>query len=361
MKKLTLWLIATLFLSVYVLSLNESFMRFFVSEWTNEKRPLFAHMDRYKYGDLYGISYIDGYSEIVAMNYHSELNTADFPGVNISVIGDSYLMKTLNSEDTLLAVDSALFCGFRWYTVDHTKLPPIVNNGNENVLLIEMSERFIPFNLSSDGVKRYKEYLGLDSFSDSEKQFSFQSRIVPDDVEQNIETLLFGYEMFAPLKKMKSAIKRNLLEEDCGQVYEDRINKRLYLRGTIDRTQQTSSFYSFKQEQIVSMVQAVLELEAAGRQAGFERVIFSFIPNSATIIPPSGMKYGGLLDSLQFALGGKVEMVDSFTKMKQFESPEKLYWRSDTHWTSSGFLLWLREFEKVLRKCSASDSTDFTR
>src|SRR6185369_6871946 len=141
-KKLALYLITFLAIVIYILSCNETFMRFFAEGWRNEDRPRLLNIDTNKYGDLYGMSYLPEFKTPVGDVYSDERITKNSESIDLYVIGDSFLAHALKPESDVKFLNKTRLKSFWWGYKDKEFRNIVLDKNKINVLLIEVAERF---------------------------------------------------------------------------------------------------------------------------------------------------------------------------------------------------------------------------
>jgi hypothetical protein len=377
MKKFALYLTAFLTLIVYFLACSESFMKSFTAEWDNRGKPQFLHLDKYKYGDLYGLSYLRKFKIPTNGKLYADDRIA--PGgnqkdIDLWMIGDSFLAYAFKPEDGAPFLYKTRLRYFWWELNDKTGKEVYREEGKLNVLIIETTERFVRDKYGSEQaaekiLSRYQirengnqensndRPPAIASSGDSE-QATLRSRlesltekkIVPENFSQNIEKLLFGYEFFAPLKEAKSELNYRLFGRTAPLVYVSRNGENLFYSKTVYPAWKESSFRPVTDEELKEIVKNMNIIRDRYRKKGFDEVFFSLLPNPVTMIDPGIMPYSNLIPRLQNHPELKDRFIDVYSKMKTIEKPEDLFWRNDSHWNSNGFRLWVDQANKKLEE-----------
>lgn len=351
MKRIGLFFCSAVFLTLYILCCSDHFIEVYIKKWPNSERPSFLRLDKSAYGDLYGLSHIAGYKSEVDLNY----NLKDWPvdsigAVQLYVIGDSFLKRTFNTDSGSFHWGNVEIADYKWFGVSTDTVQLNRQNNVRKILLIEMAERFIPGNISKPGLQQYLNFYGA---ADQQEQGSSTDwskfTFVPKAVEQNIATLLFGYEMFGPIKSGKAFVDNDILASRGSQVYESRTQHRLFLSSTVDIHREECSFKPVPDITVLNYVRLINTLREKFLKLGFDEVVFSIIPNSASVTPPPGMTYNKLIPKIQHHDSLRAPMIDVYAAMSSASDKEDLYWRSDSHWTAKGFTLWLNGLKERLK------------
>ena len=372
MKKIILYSIALLTTLVYAAACSESFMKFFVDGWTNEKRPEILALDKWKYGDLYGLSYLKNFKIPAEPLYSDEriVSTGE-KRINLWVIGDSSLIHALDPKKENAFLYDVKLKDYWWKVADKEPRTAEIEKGKRNILIIETGERFVRETFAKKAGA--EEVLGIYlTMTDESRQISekneflkntkqdqktlrqklgllSQERIIPVNFTQNIETILFGYEFFLPLKELKAELNYRLFSKLPAAIYISNNEKNLFLRETIDVNSTKGSFTPLSDEELTQIAENLNFVSDGYKRKGFDEVFFSIVPSSATIINPENMAYNNLIPRLQNHPELRVKVIDVYSKMKTVENPADLYWTNDSHWNSNGFRIWIDETNRIFK------------
>ena len=363
MKKFALYSTAFLAMLIYGLACSETFMKYFVGDWKNENRPRFLRFDKYEYGDLYGMSYLPQF-KIPTGGLYTDDRTAESneDSINLWIIGDSFLAHAIKPEDNIKFFKNARLQDFYWGLVDKHPKKAELDKNKLNVLLIEITERLIRGNFSTRSsaaglVGVYQTSTAQSAAKQpAEETVSWRSkiaifsqeRLVPENIDQNLELMLFGYEFFEPVKELKSEINYGLFSRVSSEVSVSRNKNNLFYGETVNPALNTSSFKPLSDDELNEIVKNINFVAEEYRKKGFDEVIFSITPNAVTIADPEMMDYNNLIPGIQNNPNLKVRVVDVYSKMKQSEQPSSFYWKNDSHWNSEGFKLWVDETNRTL-------------
>lgn len=350
MKKIKLYSLALVALTLYILSSSDTFLKSMRKKWNNEHRPVFLHWNRYKYGDLYGVSYLGDYKHYVPPDYSTlESSHADTTKADLWVIGDSYLAKMNGGQDNFACGNFRIRHIF-WFDNEKPGAAYSPDPKRPNILLVELSERFISGRLLPAKVMQYLDCYQLPGKQKTQppRENLLTVRFVPETIEENIETLLFGYEMFSGLKEIKAKFNYEWLGRCDKQVYVSEEQGRLFFSSTVNPKSSINAFAPVDDKKIEAYVQGLNSLRQEFLKAGFDEVIVSLIPNAVTITPPAGLQYNELIPRIQRNEKLEVPVIDVYTKMISHPNKEGLYWKSDTHWSREGFLLWKSCFDSTM-------------
>ncbi len=369
-KNLALYSTAFLAMAIYLLSCSESVMKFLTEGWRNEDRPQSLHIDKNKYGDLYGMSYLPEFKAPVGSVYVDErIAAAADASIDLYVIGDSFLAHALESEKDVKFLTNTRLKSFWWGYKNKENKTVVLDKTKINVLLIEVAERFFRQNFSGRSkypesvLKVYQTSPANQGHQETQAVRSkagplaslvnlSQKRIVSENQSQNLQLMFFGYEVFGPVKELKAELNFRLFSRTQPWVHVSRDNKNLFLAETISPDLASSSFKPLGDEEVENIVKNINFVAEEYKKKGFDQVIFSIAPNAVTIVDPKMMSYNNLIPRIQNHPNLKVSMVDAYSKMVNSENPADFYWRGDTHWNSRGFKLWVDETNRILTNFS---------
>ncbi len=341
-QKIKFYAIAAVALGVYFWAANYKCMSIFLNDWNNEKRPGLLKLDNSDYGDLYGLSYLSSYRLEGAGSYAvpDKLPVEKQEG-KIYIIGDSYLAKMF-LKDTSSNLYRTGLGAFFWFGSSGDKAPPIaLQKDKKNILLIEMSERFVRSRFTSkDRVKSITGAFTESNESKEPKTELLKWRIVPKSIEQNIGLLLFGYKMLGPVKEAKADFSYHFFNRCDPQVYVSGQRKRLYFSNTIDTLEVPSAFRYIPETEIELIVNNINKISAHYKAMGFDEVVFTFIPNAATVCSPVSWKYNGLIPRIQSSHELNADVINVYDAFRSAPDPCGLYWKGDTHWNVKGYSIW---------------------
>lgn len=335
------------FLSIlYILSSSGAAMREILS-YRKDLYPPFSS-DRYKYGDLYGFSYLKEFKIPYCSDpVYVQLEKFNRPrNINLYIVHDSYLREDYVRSDSI-------FCGVnKYYSYKNEKNVISLDTSKTNVLVIEIVER----NLRNYPAK--KLYLKNEAPALNETQANFYSSLKPvywtifnPLFNQNLEYNTFEYIFFTPLKEFKAQMGYKLFNRIDPMVVISSDRRYLYLSETIDTNLSTSSFKYVGDKEVNEIVKELNYKYQYYRSMGFREVYFSIIPNPVTILNTEKYSYNELIPKIQRNRNLKMPMIDIYSVFKKQNI--QLYNRSDSHWTINGFHLWMNELNRRLSGLAA--------
>jgi hypothetical protein len=364
MRKLALYFAALLAIMVLALSYSSSFMRYFTDRiFTTTNKSL--KWDKFQFGDLYGLSHLKQFRISTGRMYKDERKIKDTTKViDLWGIGDSYLGYTLlpGKADSILYGAKLKYFYFPMFETGSHAV--ILDKSKRNILFIECIERrFRIFFANKYYTDQYKQYLTTNfskPVADTQPPailkalyLANQWRIAPPTVEQNLETMLYGYTMFAPIKEFKAGIDYTLFNRTDPQVFVSPKNK-LYYQESVDPIKYVSSFSRLTDAGVDSIVNNLNSIADDYKKIGFDEVVFSIAPSAVTIIEGDMHPYNKLIPRIQSHPGLKTPVLDVYTTFKAEKDPSSLYFPSDSHWNLKGFQIWVDKMNEYLRAYVAS-------
>jgi hypothetical protein len=313
--------------------------------------------DRYEYGDLYGFTYLPQFrlaepagSDDIVPKWPCSIRSKSF---NIYGLSDSYTFNVFKTPVSFCGADKIGFAASNFKDV----LPFTMDHSKKNYLIIETVERNARalFADSAYLVRFIQPVNGNQPATDlntaeNRKKFRFNFNI--NRHEGNYEFNLWDYRLFTPLKEWKAKVNY----EFFGRINPDAVvspdGKFLLLHTTIDTAFKESSYKPIEDKEVQQIVANLNNAYAHYKQAGFDEIYLSIIPNPTTILYPRyhQFTYNNLITKVQKHPELKLRVFDCYGLFKSYVNKEELYRQSDTHWTSVGRDLWLKTFNKLLAK-----------
>jgi hypothetical protein len=350
MKRLLGYIILFIAIVLYAISCSNT-----LSEQYTDARyngPLIFSYDKFRYGDLYGISFLPGYKFEMAKepSYVKKLKYNIPPVIDLYMINDSYLGFHLATDTNFYGIRKLV--NKEWF--DTNKMETALDTNKINVLLFEATERYFRYVADSfylkSQVQVYKDPDLLKNKTRKEKEkkpgvwsdvFSY---IFNAQTNINLEFNAFDYHFITPLRELKAQLNYKLFNRISKEVVVSNHNNHLYLAETIDTSHNLSSFNPLPDEEVKKIVACLNATYKYYKAMGFDEVYFTIVPNPVSVLCPDQGKYNHLIprvtqdSSLQMPV---IELFDIYMK-----TPTPVYYQSDTHWNYDGFTIWLNEFHK---------------
>lgn len=348
MKKAIAFIIIIVFLTFYIAGTSSSLMQKIAPE-KYSSNSLFAS-DRYRYGDLFGFSYLKEFKTPPERERLPSFTGGNNKNINLYLVCDSYLYRFIDTGSIFYGVNSMKHS--RW--AFNEGINEQLDSTKKNILIIELSERSLRKFLENNAELYSLMYSGknrdiiinnpykLSRLERSEK-FLFRSL-----ANQNLENNLFDFQFLSPIKEFKAEFNYEVFGRTDIDVVVSKDKEYLFYGTTTDTSLNTSSFNAVPDNEISRLVSNINDAYAHFRNLGFDEVYISLIPNPVTIIEPDRGKYNELIPKIQNFSTLKTPVIDIFSVFKNIKLP--VYFRSDSHWNSYGFKLWVDETNKVLKK-----------
>lgn len=307
--------------------------------------------DNYKYGDLYGFSYLPLFKvnyTIIPPPVQLEKNK----NINFYCICDSYIFGYPIGDSLLYGVNR--YIQSRWFFDE--VINEEIDTTKTNFLMIEMAERNTRFFLS-DSSDIYSKLIPANypvnnnsvSYKKDLKQ-NVEKVFSNTFINKNLEFNIFDYSFLTPLKEFKASMNYELFNRYNTDVVMSGNKRFLFYKPTVDTTTKESSFKYLSEKECSDMTSHLNSIYEYYHRRGFKYIYFSIIPNPVSLIEPSYSKYNELITKIQNDPNLKVPFLDAQSILSN--DPEKFYKKSDTHWNSYGFNMWLNKLNEILKKIS---------
>jgi hypothetical protein len=300
--------------------------------------------DKFKYGDLYGLSYLPDYKILLTpeATIHKD-SCAGEKSINLYALVDSYIFSFFPADSFYCGVENFFYCRSTFLETRKISL----DTSKSNILLLEMAERNL-YRLLMDNY----DYLGsfLDKDAEPPKTNTSNGVVFNKNINQNLENIFWDSRLFTPVKELRSLINYTLLGKVEGDVLISADSEYLLYAPTVDTSSYASSFKFISDTQIDTLVARLNFLYNKYKQSGFDEVYLSIIPNSVSILYPGykSYTYNMLLERVQGNAALQIRYFDVFRDFKNSEVP--LYFRSDSHWNMNGAILWLNKLNIILER-----------
>ena len=352
MRKILCWAVLLLFTVVYALSSSTDFMK----SVTRKRYAMYSPFgsDKYKYGDLYGLSYLQPFKipqdggGVEGKTPDGEAEAPAYCGksgrkrdIDLYSICDSYLFLFVKSNQE--------FCRGNKYSykrsIDYGHLNVHLDKSKINVLLIERTERSVrealrDMTLETSLLPADQEELVI---TPNRAPTNFR---LNKEINYNLEFNLFDYKFLTPVKEFKAWLNYKVFGRTDPMVRVSQDNSRLYFSETMDTSGYTSSVVPLSDAVIDTCVSNLNKLYAHYKAMGFDYIYFCTIPNPCTMLEKEHIQYNNFIPRLQNNPALKVPVIDMYSLFA--EDPQNIYSRSDTHWNRNGYSRWLQKFNNVL-------------
>jgi len=314
---------------------------------------LFVRSDRWRYGDLYGLSFLHDYKfELEPFKSYKKTDKQKKATNNILyIIGDSYLAdKTLSGAFDIF--DDVIFLDRR-FPMDAIKL----DSTKQNYLIMEFAER----NLNDYDPDKTQEIRWTRTQLKNKVNFSgsvnpgspspalptnifdrINKVIFNKDISRNLELLLFDDKIFTPFKELKATLNYKLFNRTDKGVAVSTDRQRLLMNITVDTAYRQSSFRRITDKELQQLAGRLNAANEYYLSIGFKKVVLAGIPNAVSVYDSNRMTYNRLLERVEKNI--RFPVISIFSQM--ISAPGNVYYRSDTHWNPAGLNLWIAEVNK---------------
>jgi hypothetical protein len=317
-------------------------------------KAAFVHSDRWRYGDLYGLSYLPRYKfELEPFKQYPAKTNKPATNRILYIIGDSFLAdKVLNGAFD--AFDNVYFLDRRFpfgpVKLDSTK---------QNYLIMEFAERNLNgYNINKTSETRWtnKEIETGANFGNAPTAAAntppphtslidrLNTIIFNKDLSRNLELILFDNKMATPFKEAKASLNYNMFGRVANEVAVSTDKKRLFLNFTVDTVSLQSAFRPKSKQSLDSIAHNLDEAGKYYRAIGFKKVLLSVIPNPVSVYDANRMPYNHLLQKVEQSAHLPVISLLEIYKTDR----RNLFYKSDAHWNPLGMEIWVNQTNGVL-------------
>jgi hypothetical protein len=316
-------------------------------------KAAFVHSDRWRYGDLYGVSYLQPYKiDLEPFKQYNQKPGRRNTNSILYIIGDSFLAdKTLSGAFD--AFDNVIFLDRRF------SFGPIkLDSAKQNYLMMEFAERNLngydisktdETRLTTDEIKRGVNFGNAPVQAGSQPPpaslFERLNKIIFNkDLSRNLELILFDNKLATPFKEVKASLNYRLFNRVANEVAVSTDKKRLLFNITVDTANLQSVFRPKPEREVDSIVNNLDIARDYYLAIGFKKVFLSVIPNPVSVYDSKRMPYNHLLERVEQKTDLPVISLYKIFKTDQ----RNLFYRSDSHWNPQGLDIWVNEVNKVL-------------
>ncbi|CAM4227299.1 hypothetical protein EWU23_10060 [Cytophagaceae bacterium 50C-KIRBA] len=357
MRRLIALFLFIFFSSILVISSSEKGMHW-ITQGRYARNDAWG-ADKYRFGDLYGVSYLSDFriakdTHLLPLPQKTDTVLRDY---DLTILGDSYLYSSFQEHPAYFSRVKMLQF-YRWS--DSQQHLIFAKSNRKQVLLIECVERNMwdRMNLADARLrldvqqekslpvdKSTKQILidQLDRFDAGVKKAMYHPTL-----ESNLDFVLFNLGFLGWIKERKADFTWKILGRTNPDVQVSRDGKFLYLEETLNAQKRGSSFRFVGKEDVDLMVHHLQEIESYYLSNGFDEVIFSLIPNPVAVLETEGKASNLAIQKIVEHPQLHVKMVDPSASLKQHALLN--FYSSDSHWNLRGAQIWLNDFNQVLSK-----------
>ncbi|MCX6231401.1 MAG: hypothetical protein NTZ33_07650 [Bacteroidetes bacterium] len=318
-----------------------------ISKFKYKSSSIFGS-DKYKYGDLFGISYFPKIKELFGSD-SLEVRIESFPNfnkINLCLVHDSYLGTAfLKSKNQILGIDTIYDIEYPWW---RNKQSPTIqlDTSKTNIIVFEIVERSLEKLDSAIALNLVKfENVNIEQINTSKISClkKTQQILFNKNVNTNLEFVLLDTRIFTTFKELRSNINYSFFNKTNSDVFISENSE--YLFHSTTKSSLQNNITDNKVSKTVNLLNKVYEFY---KNNGFDEVYFSIIPNPVSVIKPECKNYNNLIPLIQTNKNLKMQMIDIYSILKQ--TNYNVYYHSDTHWNKNGFQLWTNELVRKLNE-----------
>ena len=284
-------------------------------------------------GDVYSLSHLADFKHPHPICSYTATKLSPKKKINLFVIGDSYT-QGFTSE----SYSSQGYLFTHWDNQSEISLDTTCTN----ILILESIERIIWFRF----VNAHTDNIVLHSAGANTPKFTENYHISPLSkvfmgvlaVNDNLEAILFGQPALWNIMDYKAYMNEHFFGRINPNAVLSKKKHILYYKDEVNPKEKISSFYPYTEADLSTIVQNMNTVAAAYSRKGFDKVIYSLIPNKSTITE-SEAGYNGLIPNIQANPNRKFEYMDVYAFLKKQGDAAYLY--NDTHWDCPGRYEWL--------------------
>ncbi len=309
-----------------------------LAQWLFEKGLI---KDDYRYGDLYRMSNLAEFRVPVGKCIKSNQNSPLLP-IKLTLAGDSF-----TEEGRIDSLDFPVKSFKRTHGAQTGLAIP--DPQLENVLIIETVERHFRERFTQP----WEGILVENSKPEEGKWYDYLLQLrIPYNTERN-EAVLFGYDWVMRIREWKAALNFRLFGRTDAKVALSKNKEHLVYQLAV-APGISSSFAIISQSEIDTLVKNVNRTVSFYKQAGFERVALSIIPNKASILASDLGTYNYLIKRIQSNPDLQADIIDIYSDYAVLKN--QVYEKGDTHWNCLGKSIWLGKVNDYLQKSSVEES-----
>jgi hypothetical protein len=316
---------------------------------------LLIRSDRWRYGDLYGLSFLPDYKfKLEPFKKYPKIAGRPVSNRTLYIIGDSYLAdKTLTGA--FEGIDNVVFLDRRFPFG-----PIVLDSTKQNYLVMEFAERnLVDYNIDKTFETKWtaRDLKAGSNFNTAAPAKApeyhlpttlwerLNNTLFNKNLSRNLELLLFDDKIFTPLKELKATINYKLFDRVDKEVAVSTDKTRLLMNLTVDTASRLSAFRPVSAKEIDTLVRNLDAARKYYRSIGFKKVILTVVPNPVSVYDDKRMPYNRLLERVEE--NNHFTVVDIYKPFK--DTSVNLYYRSDTHWNPQGLDLWIKAMNQNMR------------
>ncbi len=304
--------------------------------------------DSYSYGDLYRLSLLPQFKEATGPCAFPKVSKND--NINLHLVGDSFCNNgKLKAEN--FAADSAVVHNWAFPAA----IPALPKN-KKNILIIESVERSLGlrFNKVEKGLSIQNKSVNAAEGALNEGFWEYYEKN-NKGIDERLAYTVFYYPFFRKLKEYKAWLELTLFGRSNSNVVVSKNGQHIFYADEADSSRSSSSFYPIDDATINEIVDHLNATATYYKSIGFDQVYLSLIPNKVSILEPKRHQYNRNLEKIVRHPKLQIPTIDVFSAFSL--EPEKIYYKSDTHWNCYGQGLWLQKVNESLAKAAGTPTS----
>jgi hypothetical protein len=287
--------------------------------------------DDYRYGDLYRMSNLAQFKSSLKECPVPQNPSAGY--TSLMIMGDSFTEKELIEKNHFVGLSNY----YRYFITDSIKVK--LDTSKRNVLIIETVERHFRerFRKVFTNLEVIENQLVLEK-TNKKSLNEWLLNYLTYNAERH-ESILFSSDFFLTFKEWKAWLNLKLFNRIDEKVILSKDKKHLLYHLDGQSSGINSCFDRISEEEINLIVDNLNKSYQYYKNAGFDEVYLSIIPNKTSILGTDLGEYNHLIERIQKHSALEMPFFDIYTPFHN--SKKVLYEKGDTHWNCEGKQIWL--------------------
>ncbi len=371
MRKLSAYIVLVVVGLIYVAGCNQTITNK-IQEYKAKDNP-YLNSDRYRYGDLYGMSYLSYFRK----SYNpgppiKMIECSCTPKIDLYTVSDSYIWPAFTSKKYYYGVDKL----DNLISSHHEKFKINLDSAKINVLMLEFTERNVAYMLEDEG---YMDNI-LNAPDKDKKTESASQELNPQQIQakspgnklsailasiKQFRTVIFDYifnininsnlefnltdnSILSPIKELKADMNYKLFNAVDDNVKISDKGDQLFYTPTVDTLDIMSAFRFISDKEKDTLVSRLNSIYFNYKKNGFARVYLTIVPNPISMLSPNyhSLTYNHLLERIQNSPSLKMPFINLLPVFSREKN--RVYLKSDSHWNHNGASIWQKEFNSRL-------------
>lgn len=292
--------------------------------------------DDYRYGDLYRFSNLSKFRVPVEKCEKPTAKKQTLP-IKLVLFGDSFTEEGRIEKEDFMANE------FERHFVAAEGYVQLAKN-KKNMLIIETVERHFRERFDT----RYQQ-VKVNEIAPKETKTWWQSLLnwhIPYSTERH-ESVLFSSDFILTIKEWKAALNQKVFGRIDNHVVLSKDGSEIVYSLAINPGI-NSIFDPLTNEEISRLVANINQTYDFYKNAGFDEVYLSIIPNKASIVAADLGTYNHLIERIEQHPSLKMPIIEMYKPLKT--GGAKLFDKGDTHWNCEGKQPWIGQVNEKLAR-----------